>query len=235
MSKRKNSYRDEYEKEFNNVKRSLKGQCFAHCSFCKYDINLEAIVKAAISAHNATQKHKNSARQTKSNQSVKAFFKSQFAPTTLDYKAAAAEGTWALYTVKHQQSFLSNECTSHLFKTLFPDSKIAKKFASARTKTKSIIIGVLSPYAQKILLSELGTQLFSVSVDVSNHNQLKLFPLVIRFFNAKVGVQVRLLNLRSMPSETSKQIIDFIHTSLQENDLDLRKTTYIFFVPTTHP
>ena len=48
MSKRKNSYRDEYEKEFNNVKRSLKGQCFAHCSFCKYDINLEAIVKATI-------------------------------------------------------------------------------------------------------------------------------------------------------------------------------------------
>ena len=84
MSKRKNSYRDEYEKEFNNVKRSLKGQCFAQCSFCKCDINLEAIGKAAISAYNATQKHKNSAQQTKSNQSVKAFFKSQSAPTTLE-------------------------------------------------------------------------------------------------------------------------------------------------------
>ena len=67
MSKRKNSYRDEYEKKFNNIKRSLKGQCFAHCSFCKGDIYLEAIGKAAISAHNATQKHMNSARQTKSN------------------------------------------------------------------------------------------------------------------------------------------------------------------------
>ena len=67
MSKRKNSYCDEYEKEFNNVKRSLKGQCFAHCSFCTCDINLEAIDKAALSAHNATQKHKNSALQTKSN------------------------------------------------------------------------------------------------------------------------------------------------------------------------
>ena len=55
MSKRKNSYRDEYEKKFNNVKRSLKGQCFAHCSFCKGDIYLKAIGKAAISARNATQ------------------------------------------------------------------------------------------------------------------------------------------------------------------------------------
>ena len=173
---------------------------------------MEAIGKAAISSHNATQKHKNSARQTKSNQSVKAFFKSQSAPTTLDYKTAAAEGTWAFHTVKHQQSFLSNDCTS-------------QKFTSVRTKTKSITTRVLGPYAQKILLSELGTQPFSVLVDASNHNLLELFSLVIRFYNAKVGVQVRLLYLRSMPSETSQQIIDFIHTSLQENDLDLKRLT----------
>ena len=115
--------------------------------------------KAAISAHNATQKHKNSSRQTKNqNQSVKTFFKSQSAPTNLDYETAAAEGTWAFHTVKHQQSFLSNDCRSHLFKTLFTDSDIAKKFASARTKTKSIITRVLGPYPQKILLSKLGTQ-----------------------------------------------------------------------------
>ena len=100
----------------------------------------------------------------------------------------------------------------------------AKKFASARTKTKNIITGVLGPYAQKILLSELETQPFSVSVDASNHNELKLFPLVIRFFNAKVGVRVRLLNLRSMPNETSQQIIDFILKSLQ-NDRDLKRLT----------
>ena len=122
MSKRKNFYCDEYEKEFNSVKRSLKGQCFALCSICKCDINLEFLGKAAISVHNETQKHKDSAQQTKSNQSINNFFKSQSAPTNLDYKTAAAEGTWAFLTVKHQQSFLSNDCTSHLFKTLFHDS-----------------------------------------------------------------------------------------------------------------
>ena len=107
----------------------------------------------------------------------------------------------------------------------FIQNTLPKKFASDRTKAKSIITGVLGPYAQKILLSELKTQPFSVSVDASNHNLLKLFPLVIRFFNAEVGVQVLLLNLRSMPSETSQQIIDFIHTSLQENDLDVKQLT----------
>ena len=100
-----------------------------------------------------------------------------------------------------------------------------------KLKASSLVFYVLTP--QKILLSELGTQPFSVSVDASNHNELKLFPLVIRFFNAKVGVRVRLLNLRSMPNETSQQIIDFILTSLQENDLDLKRLTS--FVLTTHP
>ena len=92
-----------------------------------------------------------------------------------------------------------------------------------KLKASSLVFFVLTP--KNILLSELGTQPFSVSVDASYHNELKLFPLVIRFFNAKVGVRVRLLNLRSMPNETSQQIIDFILTSLQENDLDLKRLT----------
>ena len=92
MSKRKNVFRDEYEREFNGVKRSLKAECFAHCDVCNCDINLEAIGKAAISAHNATQKHKKSARMISSNQTMN-FFTSWSDPTTTDLKAAAAEGT----------------------------------------------------------------------------------------------------------------------------------------------
>jgi len=93
MSKRENVFRDEYEREFNGVNGSLKGECFAHCNVCNCDINLEAIGKAAISAHNATQKHKKSARMISSNQTMKNFFTSRCDPTTTDLKADAAEGT----------------------------------------------------------------------------------------------------------------------------------------------
>ena len=58
MSERKNSFRDDFEKEFKNIKQSLKGGHFAHCSVCNCEVSLEAIGKTAISAHNATQKHK---------------------------------------------------------------------------------------------------------------------------------------------------------------------------------
>ena len=77
------------------------------------------------------------------------------------------------------------------------------------------------------MLSELGIQPFSVTVDASNHNKVKLFPLVIRFFNAKVGVRVRLLDLRSMASETSQQNMDFIVSSFHKNGLDPKQLIFL--------
>ena len=62
---------------------------------CDCEINLEAIGKTAISAHNATQKHKKCARMLDSNQSMESFCTRPSRPTTIDYKTAAAEGTWA--------------------------------------------------------------------------------------------------------------------------------------------
>jgi len=75
--------------------------------------------KTAISVHNATTKHKNMTRSVASSQSMKQIFESRTPPANLDYKAAAAEGAWAFHTAKHQQSFLSNDCTINLIKAIF--------------------------------------------------------------------------------------------------------------------
>ena len=225
MSKRKNEFRNDYEKEFDNIKQSRRGKSYAHCFYCDCDINLEAMGKTAISTHNATARHKKNARSIALSQSMKNYCTSRNSPNSLDYKVAAAEGAWAFHTAKHQQSFLSNDCTAHLVKAVFSDSDIARKFTSARTKTASIITSVLAAFAQKSLLSDLGELPFSISVNASNHNEVKLFPLVVRFFNTKVGVQVRILDLGSMPCETSQQIVNFICSSLKENGLKLENMT----------
>ena len=80
---------------------------------------------------------------------MKNFFARPSQSTTTNYEAAAAEGTWAYHTVKHQQSFHFNDCMTQLFKEIFLDSDVAKKFASARTKMASINTGVLASYTQK--------------------------------------------------------------------------------------
>jgi len=76
----------------------------------------------------------------------------------------------------------------------------------------------------KKVLSDLGTLPFSISVDASNHKEVKLFPLVIRFFSAKVRVKVRLLDLRSLPRETAEQIMNFFLLSTKKK-LDLQQLT----------
>ena len=58
-----------------------------------------------------------------------------------------------------------------------------------------------------------------MSIDASNHNKVKLFPAVIRFFSAKVGVRVHFLDLRLLPSETTQQILNFICSCLEESGL----------------
>lgn len=125
------------------------------------------------------------------------FLPSRSAPTAIDDKTAAAEGAWAFHVATHNQAFASTDyCSSDaLFRTMFSDSEVAKKFGCGRDKTQAILkglfflvffvhsssLGVLAPYSVESLLKELGDQPFSISTDASNHKEIKLFPLVIRF------------------------------------------------------
>ena len=54
----------------------------------------------------------------------------------------ATESTLAFYAVKYHHSFLSMDCTSVLLKKIFPDSSVAKKFSSGRTKTEKVFTSV---------------------------------------------------------------------------------------------
>ena len=68
---------------------------------------------------------------------------SQSAPTAIDDKTAAAEGAWAFHIATHNQAFASTDCCSSdaLFRTMFSDSEVAKKFACGERKTKKILTG----------------------------------------------------------------------------------------------
>ena len=220
MSKRKHVFRDEYEKEFAEIQRSRKGDGYAHCCICDADISLVAMGKTAITVHNATKKHCN-ARRSAPNE----ILKNKDIPINLKSKTAAAEIAWAFHTAQHQQLCLTNDCITGLFRALFCDSEIAKKFASNRTKTATIITEVLAPHARKSMLSELGDQPFSISISAFYHDEVKLFALVIRFFNARLGARMHVLDLRVIAEGTSQQIVGFVRSAVEENGLDLNNMT----------
>ena len=69
----------------------------------------------------------------------------------------------AFHTVKHHQSYKSNNCTSPLMRNLFPDSNISKKHSCVRT-VKYVLNDI----------QEHGIMYLGVATDSSNHQSTKL-------------------------------------------------------------
>lgn len=82
------------------------------------------------------------------------------------------------------------------------------------------MVNVLAPYAESELILDLDQANFtSVSLDASNHKDLKMFPTLVRYFDPKTGVQVKLLELEALPGETSEIICNHLTTVLQKANI----------------
>ena len=133
-------------------------------------------------------------------------------------QVAAAECTIAYHTLKHHFSYRSNDCTSTLFSKLFPDSSIVKKYSYARTETEAIINNVLAPYCVENVLSELKEHnIECVATDGSNHKAIKLFPVLIQYFNWKEGgLQSKLIEVQNTRNETSDTIANLVKKAFEK-------------------
>ena len=80
--------------------------------------------------------------------SVNSFFKPDIQQSTIK-----AETLWFLFTAKHNLAFLNSDHANKLFKEMFPDSEIAKKFACGRTKTTAIVKDALAPHFHKKMVN----------------------------------------------------------------------------------
>lgn len=94
------------------------------------------------------------------------------------------------------------------------------KFTCARTKCEAIVTNVLCPYIMNQVKTELKDANFvTVFTDASNHKDVKLFPLMIRYFVPLAGVKVKILDMQSLPGETAQTICKFLVDALQRHGL----------------
>ena len=61
----------------------------------------------------------------------------------------------------------------YMHNILFPDSDIAKSYASRRTKTTCIINGAFAPSYQQALVERMRVKPFSIAIDGSSDNGLR--------------------------------------------------------------
>lgn len=137
-------------------------------------------------------------------------------------KILAAEATLAFHVVNHHQSHKSCDCSIKLYRKLFSDSEIASNIFSARTKTEAIDNNVLAPNSVSTALKRIENENISyigVCTDGSNHGNLKIFPVLIQYFDKEYGTQLRLIELKSLNNEKSENICNLIFTTLQNYNL----------------
>lgn len=159
----------------------------------------------------------------KANQTLSAFVVRDHLDTEQE-KIEAAEITKIYHDAKHTHSFNSVNCDAKISSTVFSDSKIAAKLSLARTKASCFAHNVLDPASLESSIKELtqGT-FFDLSTDASNHGNIKLFPILVRFYSTNDGIKLCLLDFYEETDETATGIFKNLEQRLQSIGLNFSK------------
>ncbi|CAH1163556.1 unnamed protein product [Phaedon cochleariae] len=189
-----------------------------HCPTCKSIFSIANKGKCDLDQHLNTMKHKKNIREAEVNNKVTDFLVPKY--TNIELQISAAEGTLAFHTVHHHLSFRSCDCSVKLIKKIIPDSSMAKKISCARTKSEAIIVGVIAPYSLNMAVQDAKkSNVIGIATDASNHGSLKVFPVLIQFFDKRMGLSLRLIEVGNLENEKSDTIANYLTNILQKNDL----------------
>lgn len=211
--KRACTFNDDLQKEFKFLKReSLSEASKLRCDICGARFSIAHGGRADITQHMHTKKHMDAAKSKCATPSVSEFFVKQSCESD---KVHASEGLFAYHSVIHGHSFRSADCTAKLIKKLYDP-----KFSSARTKSEAIICNVLCPLSEEEVQHDLDKCSFvTLTVDASNHKDIKLFPVLVRYFKPLEGVKVKIIEFSSLPGETSDLQTAYISHVIEKHGL----------------
>jgi hypothetical protein len=80
---------------------------------------------------------------------------------------------------------------------------------------------VLAAHAvQEVIKSLQGIPFCGVSMDASNHGAVKIFPILIQYFDYENGgLQIKLLEVESKPNETAHAVAAYVSETLSNYGL----------------
>lgn len=213
MGKRKCIFTQDIQKKYPFIKKSKNDSAKVVCDVCNGDFNFTHDGKISIENHVKQDKHVRAVKAAASSKKVSIFFTDdKFALQT-----AIAEGVWAYHVISENHSFRSADCATKVIRNVFK----LEKFGCARTKCESIAVNVLAPYVIDEVKNDLSnSRSVSLLTDASNHGNVKMFPVVARYFLPLEGVKVKVLQLTNESNEKSITITDLISIVMTNFGLD---------------
>ena len=216
LKKRKRDCRYQQEWKQCGIIRSKRGPTFARCDTCNCDFSIAHGGASDMKRHLVTVKHKEMSNAIKSNQSL----------TVLAHKSATeeavtkAEVLFSMFIAEHNLPFLVADHFTHLTSAMFPDSKIAKAFSAAKTKTTCIIKGALFPHFTEPVIELCRKSSFSILCDEGNDNDDKNFAILVRLWDENLGKPItRFLDMPVCNIATGEKLFELIDKSLFERQI----------------
>lgn len=192
--------------------KKTKSDSDVRCNVCNTEFNISHGGKSDIESHLRSGTHQKALSCASSSQPLTNFFKSAKLSKS-DLEIAACEGVWAYHVIRSNHSFRSADCASKIIRSCFA----LVKFTCARTKCESIATGVIAPYVSRELQKDLADCHFvTLITDASNHGNIKMFPVVVRYFSEKEGVKIKIIELTSESGETSDVIVALLNGAAEK-------------------
>lgn len=155
------------------------------------------------------------------------FFKATKTPNHVDLETAAQEGLWAYHLLDENENFRSADCSSKIFRKCFGLSK----YQCARTKCEAIVKNVFGPFVEKQLIDEMKNAIYvSIITDASNHGNIKMFPVLIRYFVPLEGIKTKILNFTAEDGETSDIIVQLLKNTIEKYGIGVKLVSFLKFV-----
>jgi hypothetical protein len=208
-SKLKTKYNSDWEKECKWLKKG-KGPEFAFCKWCNLDFKICYGGKNDLAKHAMTIGHKDSTKVVNSSQNVASMFSKV---SVEEDSVARAEALFAFFIAEHNIPFLVADHFSDLVKVMFPDSSIAKKFRSKRTKTTHIVNQALGPYFDNKVTALCKNEKFSIMIDESNDKgDDKMLTILIRVYDETIQkISTRFLGIPTCNIGTGERIFNCLN------------------------
>ena len=195
-------YHKKWKKQYKWLRPVETDNTKAYYVYCKSELYAK---NSDLIKHSETLKHKTRAVPFTSQKQQKIQFKKE------NVNSRIAEGHLALFIAEHC-SLMTIDHLSELCSKFFPDSETAKDIKLHRTKCMETIKNVLVPHFVEELVSDIGSQGYSIIIDESTDIAVtKVLGVVIRYFSITLGrVISRFLSLLVLVDGTAVSIAQAI-------------------------
>lgn len=211
-------YRPDYTKEFPCLKQSEKSVHHVFCTTCSRDFVVSHGGRDDCRRHVNGQLHMNN---EKCRQSTSKFSMKTFVTSGNDENSVSnAELLFTSFLIEHNLPIGCSDHAGPLFRKMFPDSAIAKKYGCARTKTSAIVRG-LAAATQNEIASVIKNNPFALATDGSTDiSDIKLYPIVVSYFSVEVGkITTMLLSVKESTVNTGEGIFNLLDSELREKNI----------------